>query len=359
MKHLAVLCVCALLTAGTSSAEAQRLPFAAGTVTPAGDDLGPQPTGAPATQGQSAQVQPVREPPPPRPRRRGSMVGYVEDALIESKVRIRFDAALENAVPDRAEFFYAKCGCYRDLDPNDPAFDPESPGPRPGLATEVDFRQLYLSAEYAFTPRVSAFGQLPFRWLAPQSFEPGTGSFSNQSGIDDIRAGLKFGLVATEAQSVTGQVKFFFPTGDAARGLGTDHATVEPALLYYQRVNDLVSLESQFGVWLPVGGADPVPITGEGTFAGDVLFYGIGSSFSVARTDRVRLAPVVELVGWRVLNGFQSAAVGDASGTNIVNLKLGARTVFAQGSIYVGYGLALTDASWYDDIVRFEYRYEF
>lgn len=358
MRHLAALCVCALLIAAAPPAEAQRLPFTAGGGMPADDNLVRQPPGVLATQGQSAQVQPDREPPPPRPRRRGSMVGYVEDAIIESKVRIRFDAAFENTVPDRAEFFYAKCGCYQDL-LGDPAHDPDSPGPRPGLATEVDFRQLYLSAEYAFTPWVSAFGQLPVRWLEPQSFEPGTGSFSNQSGIEDIRAGLKFGLVADEAQSVTGQVKVFFPTGDAARGLGTDHATVEPALLYYQRVNDLVAVESQFGVWLPVGGANPVPITGEGTFAGDVLFYGIGSSFSVARTDRVRLAPVVELVGWRVLNGFQTAAVGDATGTNIVNLKLGVRTVFAQGSIYAGYGVALTDASWYDDIVRFEYRYEF
>jgi hypothetical protein len=27
----------------------------------------------------------------------------------------------ENTVPDRAEFFYAKCGCYQGLNPNDPA----------------------------------------------------------------------------------------------------------------------------------------------------------------------------------------------------------------------------------------------
>ena len=39
-----------------------------------------------------------------------------------------------------------------------------------------------------------------------------------------------------------------------------------------------------------------------------------------------RLAPVVELVGWRVLSGFQTvAATVDAGGTNIVNLKFGAR----------------------------------
>jgi hypothetical protein len=43
------------------------------------------------------------------------MVGYVEDATIESKVRLRFDSAFHDTAPDRAEFFYAKCGCYSGL----------------------------------------------------------------------------------------------------------------------------------------------------------------------------------------------------------------------------------------------------
>ena len=49
-----------------------------------------------------------------------------------------------------------------------------------------------------------------------------------------------------------------------------------------------------------------------------------------------------------------------AEGTNIVNLKLGARTTFNEvSSFYVGYGFAMTDAQWYGKIVRFEYRYAF
>jgi hypothetical protein len=288
------------------------------------------------------------------------MVGYVEDAIIESKIRLRFDAGFGNRVPDRAEFFYAKCGCYQDLAPADPQFDPDAPGPLPGAANDIRFQQLYLSAEYAFTPRISAFGQLPFRWLQPQSFIPGTGGgFPNQGGVEDLRAGVKLGLTATAEQSVTAQLRFFMPTGAGERGLGTDHASFEPAILYYQRVNDVVDVESQAGFWIPFEGARPLPTAGEGTFAGDIFFYGIGPSFSVYRSDRVRFAPVVELVGWRVLNGNQTADVIDASGTNIVNLKLGARTVFEQGSIYVGYGFALTDESWYDDILRVEYRVEF
>ena len=74
--------------------------------------------------------------------------------------------------------------------------------------------------------------------------------------------------------------------------------------------------------------------------------------------NRVRFGPVVELVGWHVISGYESVGL-DASGTNIVNLKVGGRVNFSDGSVYVGYGHALTDKVWYDDIVRFEYRYSF
>ena len=76
------------------------------------------------------------------------MIGYIDDAIIGSQVRGRFDVGLSNRAPDRAEFFYAKCGCFAD-----PAlgelFDPNAPGPRPNAATELDFKQLMVEAEYA------------------------------------------------------------------------------------------------------------------------------------------------------------------------------------------------------------------
>jgi hypothetical protein len=305
----------------------------------------------------SAAQAPKPQPAPAfRARRRGSMVGYIEDAIIESKLRVRFDAGFHNTTPDRAEFFYAKCGCYRGLSPTNPAFDPEAPGPGPGIVDDLNFQQLYLYGEYAFSSRFSAFGQLPFRWLQPQAV---TGSVDERSGVDDIRAGARLGLAASEDQSITGQVRIFFPTGDASRGLGTNHASVEPALLYYQSLNDVVAVESQAGIWLPIDGAAPVPTQADGRFAGDVFFYGVGSSFTLNPPARVQVAPVVELVGWHVLSGNQTATVGDATGLNIVNLKLGARAMFERGSVYAGYGFALTDTDWYDNIFRFEYRYEF
>ena len=59
------------------------------------------------------------------------------------------------------------------------------------------------------------------------------------------------------------------------------------------------------------------------------------------------------------MDGNQTAPDSDAGGTNIVNLKLGARFVVDKGSFYAGWGHALTDDVWYGDIVRVEYRYSF
>jgi hypothetical protein len=104
-------------------------------------------------------------------------------------------------------------------------------------------------------------------------------------------------------------------------------------------------------------------------FTGDVFFYGVGPSYVLYKGDRVQFAPVIELVGWSVLGGLESNArlaeasifpVVSADGTNIVNLKVGARTAIGDhNSIYVGYGHQLTHDVWYKEILRLEYRYSF
>jgi hypothetical protein len=321
-----------------------------------------------APQGQAA-PQPQAPPEAPvEPRRRGSMVGYIDDAVVASHLRVRFDAAYGGERPDRAEFFYAKCGCYKGLATAIPAaYDPDAPGPGPAILTDYDFRQVYLEGEYAFTPRVSGYVELPFRWLSPQGFLTGTGTFASTSGLSDIRAGVKVAVSSTADHTVTAALRAEFPSGDAAKGLGNDHGTLVPELLYYQSVSDRVAIESQIGYWRPLSGSAGVPTAGGDEFWGSVFFYGIGPSVEVYRSPTFRFAPVVELVGWHVLGGFQTEIPGTAEGVavpvdglDIVNLKLGARAVFQdRTSLYVGYGRALTDTSWYDDIVRIEVRYQF
>src|SRR5437660_11703334 len=136
-----------------------------------------------------------RTPPPPpqpqRPRPHGSMVGYIDDAIVGSQLRIRFDAGFHTEFPDRAEFFYAKCGCYRQLVGSGlPATDANAPGPGPGVATDLNFQQRYVNGEFAPTNRISAVAEIPVRSLQPQALVPTFGSFSKQSDLRDIQAGF-------------------------------------------------------------------------------------------------------------------------------------------------------------------------
>jgi Putative MetA-pathway of phenol degradation len=306
---------------------------------------------------------------PPRPVFRGSMVGYVDDAIVGSQIRIRFDAGFHDNAPDRADFFYAQ---YAGLN---------GPGPK-SVVADLNFQQLYLRAEYAQSQRLSFFTELPVRWIQPQlivaDVSP-TDTLTNEAGLSDVAAGFKLAALASPHQYLTFQFQAYFPSGNASSGLGTGHYSVEPALLYYQSLSDRVALEAQVGDSHPIGGSScRNPCESSNTsgpnsqgFAGDVFFYGVGPSYILYRGEHVQIAPVIEMVGWRVLGGLETNCLPSlldcsnqegvsADGTNILNLKVGARAmVGAHSSFYIGYGHQLTHAIWYKEIVRAEYRYSF
>jgi hypothetical protein len=300
--------------------------------------------------------------------RRPSMVGYIEDSTIGTGFRLRFDASQGIHDPDRAEFFYAKCGCYWGLPTNSPLYDPNTPGDRDGLAVDINNNQLYIQGEYAvMNNRASLFAELPVRWLKPQAVA--LGALNNESGISDLRVGGKAQIMSRDNGQATGMLRVTIPTGDASKGLGTDHASIEPALIVSHDFDDRFGAEAEFGAVIAVGGSAGIPTAGSDKFSGSVLYYGIGPSYDVYQSSTLRISPVVELVGWRVLGGFQTGNPNVASGpdtgfakatdvaANIVNIKAGVRATFGNmASIYVGYGKHLTNAMWYDDIFRVEYR---
>jgi Putative MetA-pathway of phenol degradation len=290
-----------------------------------------------------------------------SMVGYIDDAIIHPEVRVRFDAARDDETPDRAEFFYAKCGCYGALPSTNAAFDPGTPGPGPGIPKAVNFQQLYFYGEVAPHPRLSFFTQLPFRWLQPQSF-PGTSqAFPSSGGFGDVQLGMKFAPIVSTRRYLTLQFKAFLPSGDAGLGLGTHHYSIEPSLLYYQRLSERLAVEAEVGDTHPLGTSSGVPTATSHGFAGDVFFYGAGPSYKFINDEKFGLAGVLEVVGWNVRSGYVTGPANPSTaGVNIVNMKLGPRMSFgSHHSLYIGYGIALTSAKWYRDIVRTEYRYSF
>jgi hypothetical protein len=315
-------------------------------------------SGARAQQSKSpSQQQPKHSKPKPpsdqdRPPGEASMVGYIDDAIVSSQVRFRFDAGFDNNRPDRAEFFYAACGCN-----GSPAA-----GPAPGVVLHLNFQQLYMRGEYAPVRRFSVFAEVPIRWIQPQQFVANTGSFGNHSGLSDVQVGFKFAAVASRERYLTFQFSAEFPSGDSSKGLGTAHYSIQPSLLYFQKVTDRLSFEGQLGGTHSFQGDYP-------GFQGDVLNYGLGPSFTLYKGEQLRIAPVVELVGWRVFGGLQTNAdllfapsgpKVSADGTNIVNLKAGIRTSMgSHNSFYAGFGQALTHEMWYKHVVRLEYRYTF
>ena len=304
-----------------------------------------------------------------------SIVGYIDSAIIGSQVGIRVDAAYHLNTPDLAEFFYAR---YNGLN--------SGPGPQ-FVAANLNFQQLYLHGEYAPIKRFSFFAQVPVRWIQPQLTVAVVSPTAvppfpnvNSAGLSDFSAGFKLAAVASSNQYLTFQFQAYFPSGNASTGLGTKHYSVEPALLYYRRLSDRVTLEAQAGDSHPIGGSiclqpcttgPEVPPPASGGFAGDVFFYGVGPSYVLYRGEHARIAPVIELVGWRVSGGLQTNCVPSvnncsdqegarADGTTVVNLKVGARTsIGSHNSFYVGFGHVVTHSRWYQEIVRAEYRYSF
>ena len=314
--------------------------------------------------------------PQQRPRRRrsagSSNVGYVDNAIVGNQLQLRYDFATGVNRPDRAEFIYAKCGCYREL-----GVDSGAPGPvfglgggdpltTPFIIAGFDYHEVALDVEYALHERFSLFAEGAYRWL--DYTPPGS-----SSGIVDVRVGFKIALVAEDTRYLTFQWGTYIPSGKARNGLGTDHVSLEPALLYHQEVSERVKVEGELRYWLPIGGSTAL---GTGAafdpaedFSAGVVRYGLGLGYDVSPDSPVRFTPVIEVVGWTVTGGIATATTDgtlstvsfeDAGGTTIVNVKVGARFgVRENDAIFVGLGEALTSDVWYERVLRAEYRLVF
>ena len=287
----------------------------------------------------------------------GHAPGYIDWAAPRTQFRLRFDAGFDNNRPDRAEFFYAQCGC----NPGGPG--PGVAGPPPTVNGSIDYQDIRGYLEIATSSRFSVFGELPVRFLqtSPSSNPSlaGIQDTGNARGISDFEAGFKYALIRDADSIFTFQLKTYIPTGNASRGLGTDHVSIEPGFLAQRRVNSRLDIFGELRDWIPVNGSE---FAGQ-NFAGNVLRYGVGAAYSVVDTSDVQISPIVEFVGWSVLDGLvlntdvPAGAINADAATTIVNAKAGVRTLFKDNgsTLYLGYGHALTGQRWYEDIVRLEY----
>lgn len=277
---------------------------------------------------------------------------YIDSAIPATVLRLRLDAGYNNRRPDRAEFFYAKCGCFRAA-----GIDGSASGP-PLPETSVDYQEAMAYLEVAANPSLSVFAEVPFRFIDPDIND-------NTAGLSDMNAGVKYALLYSNDFVASAQLRVYFPTGDSDRGLGNDHTSLEPGILVFNRLSDDLVLEAELRDWIPIGADDN---------AGNIIRYGVGLTYTALEACNLRVSPVVEVVGWTVLDGEAFAvrsfdpAIGlpslvgtveDSDGDTIVNAKFGVRVGIGDVDIYGGYGRALTGDTWYEEIYRLEIRYAF
>lgn len=279
----------------------------------------------------------------------GHAPGYIDWALPRTQLRLRYDTGWDSNKPDRAEFIYAQ---YDNPGPGDLGTGRGN--------TRVDFRDIRAYMEIASDDsRYSIFAELPVRFL-DTSASAGSGLIEtgDTGGLGDVEAGIKISLSRDPSHWLTFQLKTYIPTGEAGRGLGTDHVSIEPGLLFMSEVSSNLTIFGEVRDWIPVDGSQ---FNGEDYF-GNVLRYGLGAAFTAIDTCNYSVSPITEFVGWSVLDGqvfnpdFNFADRQDAA-TTIVNGKFGVRTLFKRSgnTFYVGYGRCLTGERWYQDFLRVEY----
>jgi hypothetical protein len=282
-----------------------------------------------------------------------SDTAYIDNAAIGSSLRLRLDAAFDNEFPDRAEFFYAKCGCFGDDAPG-PVGDASEP-----IENSLDSYELRLDVEHALRRDFSVFAELPLRAIDGAMID-------SEAGLGDVSAGFKYALLADSNQALTLQLRGYFPTGDAEKGLGNDHYSIEPGLLYLRKLGACSTVAAELRYWHPIDGSSADGTGYSGDYAGDIIRYGAGYSYDFTFSSGLVVTPVVELVVWEMLDGLAltspdgtpaRAVVKEVDGDTIANVKLGLRWQLRRGlSIYAGYGRGITNDKWYDDVWRVEFR---
>ena len=281
-----------------------------------------------------------------------SKAGYIDSAIIRSQVRFRFEAGYDINRADRAEFMYTTWRAFGGKNPNPPVGFPDP---------HIDQQSLKLYFEHAVNNCFSLFAEGGVVFSDPLR-NP------NDQGFGDMEVGFKVSLLHDACQQLTFQLKNYIPTADAGEHwVGTGHYSIEPGILFYRQLNSRWSMESEIRDWIAIGGADD--------YAGNVLRWGLGLGYDMGCVGGYQVKPIVEVVGWHVLDGqvfdfndsqvdFTNANLSagdlgprDASGDAIVNIKIGTRiTNCCGGSLYAGYGNALTSDRWYEDVFRIELR---
>ncbi len=266
---------------------------------------------------------------------------FVDSARPITQMRLRTDFGWNLQFPDRSEYYWARIGQK----------GPSAPNNQKIGETALDAQDLRYYTEGAIE-RFSFFIDMGFRHTQPEVF-------GGASGFSDMVIGTKSVLVDSEMILCTFQFKTFLPTGNAIKGLGTGHTSLEPSMLFALKLTPDLYLQGQLSYFFPLGGTDGLQ--------GSVFHYHFALNQNLWKCgEGVKVIGTLGFNGYKFLNGaytspansaitFPSNTVGD-----IFEVGPGARLVLCDKIDFgVGSSFSLTGDHLYRDIVRAEFRWRF
>lgn len=223
-----------------------------------------------------------------------------------TQTRVRGVLVRGFAVPDRAEYFWARA--------DGRGKGPPPPGPsrgEPGL----NYQQLSLYNEAA-SGKVSVFTDMPYLSISPAE-TPFAAGFGN------LTVGTKTLLYDCELLQFAMQFATYIPTGNFRKGLGNGHVSLEPSLILGLKLAPTTYLQAQVAEWIPIGG-DP-------DYMGSILHYHFSLNHVLCRPlPDVPVIAVFEVSGMSFQDGAYTDPVRGpfqrAGGDTYITLGPGLRT---------------------------------
>ncbi len=270
---------------------------------------------------------------------------FTESARPQTQQSIGWDAGRNLTNPDRAEYFWARAD-GKGAGPN-----PANHGNPNGLLGEssVNYNDLWLYTEAALG-NIGTFVYMPYRSLDGELV-------GHAAGFSDMQVGTKTLLFDCELLQIAFEFRTFIPIGDAAKGLGTGHVSLEPGLIVGLKLGPETYFQGQVEEWIPIGG-DP-------DYEGALLEYHMSVNQVLCRIlPDVPLVGTAELSGWSFQHGLYTDPVlgpgQRASGGTYIAIGPGLRLFICDKIDFgIGTSFAVTDRHFADQLFRTEFRWRF
>lgn len=243
---------------------------------------------------------------------------FTPSARPVTQTRFRGNLLRGLGTPDRAEWFWPKgVGSTR---------GPRSPDGR--RVTRLDDDQFSIYNEAA-TGRVGVYTEMRYRRVLPDVL-PGA------SGFGDLTVGTKTLLHDSELFQISFQMESTIPTGNAGKGLGTGHLSLEPSLILGVKLSTDSYFQAQVAEW--------VPIAGDPDYAGSAMRYSFAYNHVLCRPlPDCPIIGTAELIGTTFQDGaFTEPSTGaavSASGQSYLAVVVGSRA-FICNRADLGFGSA-------------------